>query len=291
MGVISQTAGSDSRGPGRSPALWLVATPIGNLADIPPRALNVLSDVSFVACEDTRRTGLLLQRLGVARRPLLALHAHNEAAACAAVIKRLQAGETAAYVTDAGMPTVSDPGCRLVAAAAAADIGVSVVPGPSAPVAALAVSGLPTDRWMVEGFLPRSGQTRATRLAGIATASHTVVLFESPQRLGATLAELVQVCGLARPAVVVRELTKLHEQVERGTLGELAAHFAEPTQGEVVVVLGPAAPTVPSDYEIRAALRREFADGASTRDAAASVARHLGLSRNRVYPLATELAR
>ena len=145
------------------PRLWLVATPIGNLADISERALEVLRSVSFVACEDTRRTGLLLQRLGIGKRPLVALHEHNEAAAAPDIVERLAAGETAAYVTDAGMPTVSDPGQRLVDAAAAAGLGVSVVPGPSAPIAALAVSGLPAQRWVMEGFLPRSGNARTRR--------------------------------------------------------------------------------------------------------------------------------
>ena len=271
--------------------LWLVATPIGNLADMAPRALDVLAAVSFVACEDTRRTGLLLQRLGLGGRPLVAMHEHNEAAVAAQIVERLSAGETAAYITDAGMPTISDPGQRLVSAAVAAGLPVSVVPGPSAPVAALAVSGLPTQRWAMEGFLPRSGNARSTRLAEIAGSPRTVVLFESPKRLGATLADLAEACGTDRPAVVVRELTKLHEEVVRDTLGALAVRFAEPPRGEIVVVVGPASPAAPTDAQISAELQRELADGASPRDAAAAVAQRLGISRNRVYPLAVELAR
>lgn len=271
--------------------LWLVATPIGNLADIGRRAVEVLRDVSFVACEDTRRTGLLLQRLGIGRRPLVALHEHNEAAVAAEIVERLAAGETAAYVTDAGMPTVSDPGQRLVAAAAAAGLGISVVPGPSAPAAALAVSGLPAQRWVMEGFLPRSGKARTTRVAEIAAEQRTVVLFESPKRLGATLADLAEACGADRPAAVARELTKLHEEVVRGTLGQLAAAFAEPPKGEIVVVVGPASAAAPPDSRISAELTAELDGGASARDAAAAVAQRLGVSRNRVYPLAVELAR
>ena len=271
--------------------LWLVATPIGNLADIAPRALEVLREVSFVACEDTRRTGLLLQRLGIEARPLVAMHEHNEATVAAEIVQRLTAGETAAYITDAGMPAISDPGQRLVAAAAAAGIGVSAVPGPSAPVTALAVSGLPTDRWVMEGFLPRKGMARGQRLDEIAAEQRTVVLLESPKRLGATLEDLAAACGADRRAVVVRELTKLHEEVARGTVAELAAQFAEPPKGEIVVVLAPATSQPPSDEQIRAELHRELASGASPRDAAAAVAARLGAGRNRVYRLSTELAR
>ena len=201
------------------------------------------------------------------------------------------AGETAAYVTDAGMPTVSDPGQRLVEAVAAAGLGVSVVPGPSAPVAALAVSGLPAHRWVMEGFLPRGGKARASRLAELAAEQRTVVLFESPKRLGPSLADLAGTCGADRPAVVARELTKLHEEVVRGTLAELAARFAEPPKGEIVIVIGPAPPAVPTDAQVRAELRAELDSGASARDAAAAVAQRLGANRNRVYRLATDLAR
>ena len=271
--------------------LWLVATPIGNLGDIAPRAVEVLSAVSFVACEDTRRTGLLLQRLGIAGQPLLAMHEHNEISVAEEIVERLAAGETAAYVTDAGMPTVSDPGQRLVAAAAAAGISVSAVPGPSAPVTALAVSGLPTDRWVMEGFLPRKGMARDQRLNAIAAEQRTIVLLESPRRLGATLEDLAAVCGADRPAVVVRELTKLHEEVARGTVAELAAQFAEPPKGEIVVVLGPATSRPPSDEQITAELAAELESGSSARDAAATVAERLGVARNRTYRLSTELAR
>ena len=285
---MTDRAGEAAAGQAR---LWLVATPIGNLADIAPRAVEVLAAVSFVACEDTRRTGLLLQRLGIGGRPLVAMHEHNEVAVASQIVERLAAGETAAYITDAGMPTISDPGQRLVEAVAAAGLPVSVVPGPSAPVAALAVSGLPAQRWAMEGFLPRGGNARSMRLAEIADSPRTVVLFESPKRLGATLADLVEACGAERIAAVVRELTKMHEEVARDTLGGLAERFAEPPKGEIVVVVGPAVPTAPTVAEISAELERELADGASARDAAATAARRLGVSRNRTYPLAVELAR
>lgn len=270
--------------------LWLVATPIGNLADIAPRALEVLREVSFVACEDTRRTGLLLQRLGIAARPLVAMHEHNEATVAAEIVQRLTAGETAAYITDAGMPAISDPGQRLVAAAVAAGMGVSAVPGPSAPVTALAVSGLPTDRWVMEGFLPRKGKARGQRLDEIAAEQRTVVLLESPKRLGATLEDLAAACGADRRAVVVRELTKLHEEVARGTVAELAARFAEPPKGEIVVVLAPAAPRAVSDDEVAAELVDELTAGSSASDAAITVAKRLGVGRNRAYRISTELA-
>ena len=275
----------------RDPRLWLVATPIGNLGDISRRAVEVLGEVSFVACEDTRRTGLLLQRLGIAKRPLVAVHEHNEVEASALIVDRLLAGETAAYVTDAGMPVVSDPGQRLVATAVDAGITVSVVPGPSAPVAALAVSGLPTDRWVMEGFLPRKGAAREQRLRDIAAEQRTVVLLESPKRLRITLEDLAEASSADRPAVVIRELTKLHEEVVRGSVAELAARFAEPPKGEIVVVLAPAATRAPTDEQIRVELRHELAVGASARDAAAAVANRLGIGRNRVYPLAAALAR
>ena len=285
--MAEQPAPSGTAG---QPSLWLVATPIGNLADIAPRALEVLRDVSFVACEDTRRTGLLLQRLGIERRPLVAMHEHNEAAVAAEITERLVAGETAAYLTDAGMPTISDPGQRLVSAAATAGVRVSAVPGPSAPVGALAVSGLPAQRWVMEGFLPRGGTARTSRLAEIAAEQRTVVLFESPKRLGATLAALAETCGGDRPAAVVRELTKLHEEVARATLAELAARFAEPPKGEIVVVVGPASAAAVSDVQISAELKAEFDSGSSVRDAAAAVAQRLGVSRNRTYPLAVAQA-
>ena len=275
----------------RDPRLWLVATPIGNLGDISRRAVEVLGEVSFVACEDTRRTGLLLQRLGIAKRPLVAVHEHNEVEASALIVDRLLAGEMAAYVTDAGMPVVSDPGQRLVATAVDAGITVSVVPGPSAPVAALAVSGLPTDRWVMEGFLPRKGAAREQRLRDIAAEQRTVVLLESPKRLRTTLEDLAEASSADRPAVVVRELTKLHEEVVRGSVAELAARFAEPPKGEIVVVLAPAATRAPTDEQIRVELRHELAVGASARDAAAAVANRLGIGRDRVCPLAAALAR
>ncbi len=278
-------------GAAEQPQLWLVATPIGNLGDIAPRAVEVLSDVSFVACEDTRRTGLLLQRLGIGSRPLVALHEHNEAEACGRIVDRLQAGESAAYVTDAGMPAISDPGQRLVEAAAAAGVVVSVVPGPTAPVAALAVSGLPTDRWVMEGFLPRKGEARDQRLAEIASERRTVVMLESPRRVGATLAELAEACGGDRLAAVARELTKLHEEVCRGTLAELATRFAVPPKGEIVIVLGPASARAVSDAAIVDEIRIELANGASARDASATVAERLSVGRNRAYPLAVEESR
>ena len=191
-------------------ALVLVGTPIGNLGDLSPRAVEALSSADVVVCEDTRRTGRLLAAAGVKARRLMAAHEHNEAAAAASVVDRLRAGETVAVVTDAGMPGVSDPGERLVAAAVAAGFEVRVVPGPTAAVAALVASGLPTGRFAFEGFLPRRGSERGERLTAVATDARTVVLYEAPHRLARTLADLVEVCGGDRRIAIGRELTKLH---------------------------------------------------------------------------------
>ena len=199
-----------------SGALILVGTPIGNLGDLSPRAVEALAEADLVCCEDTRRTGRLLERAEVRGARLMRVDEHSERGAVAEVCELLAAGANVALVTDAGMPTVCDPGERLVAACVAAGHEVRIVPGPSAAVAALAVSGLPTGRYAFEGFLPRKGRARAERLAEIARERRTVVLFESPHRLRSCLADLAAVCGARRRAAVARELTKLHEEMVRG---------------------------------------------------------------------------
>ena len=269
--------------------LVLVGTPIGNLGDLSPRAVDVLRDADLVVCEDTRHTGRLLQAAGVAARKLLAAHDHNEAAQIGTVLERLRAGETVAIVTDAGMPGISDPGERMVRAAADAGIEVVVVPGPSAAIAALVLSGLSTGRLVFEGFLPRSGSTRTERLAALADEPRTIVLYEAPHRVARTLADLAAARGGDRRVAIGRELTKLHEETWRGTLDAAVARVAEiAPRGEHVLVLDGAPPVEPaSDDELSAAVARLLADGVSTRDAVAEVASTFDVPKRRVYGLAT----
>ncbi len=205
----------------------LVGTPIGNLADLSPRAREALASADVIACEDTRRTGRLLELSGIGRRPLLVVNDHTEDSRVREVVDRVAAGERVAVVTDAGMPGISDPGERLVRAVADAGLTVEVVPGPSAVVSALVVSGLPAGRFVYEGFLPRKGSGRSVRLRALADEQRTVVLYEAPHRVAATLADLAQACGDDRPVALVRELTKLHEEVWRGTLAGAMARVAE----------------------------------------------------------------
>lgn len=272
-------------------ALVLVGTPIGNLADLAPRAVEALREADAVCCEDTRRTGRLFQLIGVERPPLIVVNDHTEAAAVDGVLGRLQRGERVAVVSDAGMPGISDPGERLVRAAVRAGHAVEVVPGPSAAIAALVASGLPTGRFVFEGFLPRRGSGRTTRLAELAVEPRTVVLYEAPHRLARTLADLGGACGPDRRVAVARELTKLHEEHWRGTLDE-ARSWAEDVspKGEMVIVLDGAPPAPDVDAAaIEAALAGELRDGASARDAAATVARDLGVPKRRAYELAVQL--
>jgi 16S rRNA (cytidine1402-2'-O)-methyltransferase len=273
--------------------LVLVATPIGNLGDLSARATEVLGRADLVCCEDTRRTRQLLTHAGITGRRLLSLHARNEAARLPVVLAHLAAGETVAVVSDAGTPTVSDPGARLVVAAAERGVEVTVVPGPSAVLAALVVSGLPTARFCFEGFLARRGSDRHRRIGALRREDRTVVLYEAPGRLAATLVDLAVACGGDRAVVVARELTKLHEEVWRGTLAGAAEEFAaREVRGEVVIVLaGAAAADAPAEAEVAAAVRRHVAGGASWRDAANAAAAELGSSRRDAYQLALALRR
>jgi 16S rRNA (cytidine1402-2'-O)-methyltransferase len=269
--------------------LVLVATPIGNLEDLSPRAVRVLAEADLVVCEDTRRTGRLLAAAGIGRRPLLAVHDHNEARSIGTVLGRVRAGEVVAVVTDAGLPGVSDPGERLVRAAAKEGLEVQVVPGPSAALAALVVSGLPTGRVAFEGFLPRRGSGRDERLADLRTERRTLVLFEAPHRLARTLADLVATLGPDRRVAVVRELTKLHEETWRGTLAQALARSesAEPRGEHVLVVEGGAPAEAAADDELSAAVADRVAAGLSTRDAVAEVASAFAVPKRRVYAIAT----
>jgi 16S rRNA (cytidine1402-2'-O)-methyltransferase len=272
--------------------LWLVGTPIGNLGDVTERARETLRRADVIACEDTRRTRALLSHLGIpAGRRLLAVHDHNEAAAVRDVVARLDKGERVVVVTDAGMPGISDPGERLVAAAAAAGHTVDVVPGPSALVAALVVSGLPTGRFAFEGFLPRKGSARAQRLADVAADARTTVLFEAPHRVRQTVADLAAAAGERRRVALVRELTKVHEEVWRGTLVDAVEHLAgrEP-RGEYVVVLDGAPPAPPAgDTDVEDALRARLDAGLDKRSAIADVASTLGVPKRVVYDVALRL--
>jgi 16S rRNA (cytidine1402-2'-O)-methyltransferase len=272
--------------------LVLVGTPIGNLSDLSPRAVEALAAADAICCEDTRRTGRLLQHAGVARRPLIVVNDHTEADAVAGVMARLERGERVAVVSDAGMPGVADPGERLVRAAVAAGHAVEVVPGPSAAVTAVVLSGLPTGRWCFEGFLPRKGSGRAERLAEVAAERRTTVLYEAPHRLARTLADLADACGAERLVAIGRELTKLHEETWRGTLaGALEWVAVQPPRGELVVVLDGAPAPGPADEEtVAAAVRARLDAGDSARDAAAAVASALGVPKRQAYDEAVRAA-
>jgi len=283
---MGDRAGRDDRREGVTGALVLVATPIGNLGDLPPRAVEEFLAAALICCEDTRRTGRLLAHAGVDGARLRRVDDHTEARAAAEVIDLIAAGQRVVLVSDAGTPGVSDPGARLVDAVLDAGHDVTVVPGPVAAVAALVASGLPTDRFVFEGFLPRKGRERTLRLQAVAAEPRTVVLYESPNRIAATLGALAEVCGPERRATVAREITKLHEEFVRGSLVELAAWASDTPKGEIVLVVeGAPPPEEASDDEVVEALRAELAGGSSARDAADAVAAALGVGRRRAYQL------
>lgn len=268
--------------------LWLVATPIGNLGDLSPRAVDVLAHVGLICCEDTRRTGLLLQHAGVRADRLAICNDHTEVARVADALDVLGGGRDVAIVSDAGTPGISDPGERIVRAAIDAGYDVSAVPGPSAAIMALTISGLAAERFVFEGFIPRKGSDRAARLAEIAAERRTTVIYEAPHRVLRTLDDLRDVCGDDRVVVVTRELTKLYEEVVRGPLGTI--DIGGP-RGEYVLVLdgAPIDDRPITDDDVRDALRDEIAAGSSTRDAAAVVAKDVGRPKREVYALALGL--
>ena len=269
--------------------LVLVATPIGNLGDLSPRAVAELTRADAICCEDTRHSGRLLAHAGIDAPKLLTVNDHTEAVAVADVLDRLSRGQRVAVVSDAGLPGISDPGELLVAAAAEAGYRVEVVPGPSASVAALVGSGLPTGRFVFEGFLPRKGSGRSERLAELAGERRTIVLYEAPHRLARTLDDLAATLEGDRRVVLARELTKLHEETWRGTLDEAITRVADVApRGEYVVIIdGAPPPTEATDGELLAALADAVAAGRSTRDATTLVAGRFGVSKRRVYDLAT----
>ena len=274
--------------------LVLVATPIGNLGDLSPRARDVLATADLICCEDTRRTRALLSALGItARGPdgdrLLSLHGHNEADRLERVAGAVARGATVAVVSDAGTPGISDPGAWLASRLSEGGETVSTVPGPSSVLGALVVSGLPADRFCVEGFLPRKGPERRRRIAALMADERTCVVLEAPRRVAATLAEMA-VADPHRPVAVVRELTKLHEEVWRGSLADAATAFAaREVRGEIVLVIGGAPPPSPADEEeVDAAVRAALGDdpSAGPRQVADRVAASLGVPRRRAYEAA-----
>jgi 16S rRNA (cytidine1402-2'-O)-methyltransferase len=270
--------------------LYLVATPIGNLGDITLRALAVLRGVDRILCEDTRVTARLLARYDIAA-PLEPYHDHNAERARPAILAALRRGESVALVSDAGTPLVSDPGYKLVRAAIAEDLPVTALPGPSAALMALILSGLPPDVFLFGGFLPPRRAARRRALAGWSSLTASLVFFEGAPRLAESLEDMFELLG-NRPAAVARELTKLHEEIRRGRLADLAAHYREagPPRGETVIVVGPPEPTTPDHVAVDDRLRAALAES-GVRDASARVAAETGLPRSELYRRALAIRR
>lgn len=266
-------------------AVVLAATPIGNLGDASPRLRDALATADVIAAEDTRRTRALANSLGVTLRGrLVAHHEHNEAASAAVLLDEVRAGRTVLVVSDAGMPTISDPGYRVAAAAAAASLPVSVLPGPSAVLSALAVSGLPSDRFVFEGFLPRKAGQRSARLTELSKEVRTMVFYEAPHRLASTLEALGAAFGADRPAVVARELTKLHEEVIRGDLGALHRSVTDNgARGEIVLVVQGVTQASGAPEDLVGDVELLIADGSGLKDAVSAVASNHGVSKRELY--------
>jgi 16S rRNA (cytidine1402-2'-O)-methyltransferase len=271
--------------------LWLVSTPIGNLEDLSPRAAAVLRAATVICCEDTRHSGSLLKRIGASPERLIVANEHTEHDAIEDVLSILGGGAVVAFISDAGTPAISDPGERMVRAAVDAGHAVHATPGPAAFVMAATLSGLPTTRIAFDGFLPRSGAERRERLTEVSRERRTIVLYEAPHRLERTLVDLAESCGGERRIVLARELTKLHEELWRGTLKEAITHAqtVDP-RGEYVLVLAPneTQQIDVTDEVIREELSQRTANGLSKRDAIDEVTAALGVARKRVYALAVE---
>ncbi len=273
-------------------ALYVVGTPIGNLGDFSPRARETLAQADFIAAEDTRVTRALLNHFGL-RKPLLSYFEHNKLSRGETILARLRAGDTCALVSDAGMPAVSDPGESLVSACAQEDIPVYVVPGPTAAISALAVSGLPTGRFTFEGFLSMNKHSRREHLSQISGETRTMIFYEAPHKLRRTLGDLEKLFGPQRKIAVVRELTKLHEEVWRTTLGEAAAHYREQEpRGEFVLVVAGGevpAPAEACSLEDAVGLAREYLQqGCSASQAARQAAQESGQRKSEIYRALTE---
>ncbi len=277
--------GGDGTAPGR---LFVVSTPIGNMGDFSFRGVETLRQVSVVYAEDTRHSRHLLDRYALTT-PLAAYHEHNEAKLTPRIVERLLGGESVALVSDAGTPLLSDPGARLVQAAIAAGVPVVPVPGASALLAALVTAGLPAEPFTFFGFLPRGGAERAQRLVAVAQSPYTTVLYEAPGRVVDTLSAVAERAGADRQAAVARELTKLYEDVRRGTLAELVAYYAEtPPKGEVVIVIAGAPAPVLDESALRERARELRGQGYSVRDTATELAREFDAARNLAYRVARD---
>lgn len=270
----------------RTGKLILCATPIGNLDDMAPRGLAALASATVVACEDTRRTRKLLSHFGIHVRKLVIYNEANERRETEPLVERMRGGSEVILVSDAGMPGLSDPGYRLVRAAVDAGIEIEIIPGPNAAVSALVISGLPTGRFVFEGFLPRKSGERVRHLQSLADEQRTIVFYESPHRIEASLADMGHVFG-PRPAALARELTKMHEEVRRGTLDELLDSVREsPPKGEIVVVVQGAvgeARSLAGPAELAAAARRLMHEGVGRQEALAQVAREQGVPKRSVF--------
>jgi 16S rRNA (cytidine1402-2'-O)-methyltransferase len=266
--------------------LVLCGTPIGNLEDAPPRLLSTLERADVIACEDTRRTRKLLTHFGISARDLVSYNEANERRRADELVKRIVGGSTVALVSDAGMPGLSDPGYRLVRAAVDNDVTVEVVPGPSAAVSALAISGIAPGRFVFEGFLPRKSGERRRHIEELAQEKRTLVFYESPHRIAATLADLADVLG-DRPGALARELTKMYEEVVRGTLPELAEHArTEAPRGEITLVVQGAVGVHrddPDPSELARRARRLMAEGVERKEALQEVARAAGVPKRAVF--------
>lgn len=267
----------------------IVSTPIGNLGDLSPRGAEALRRADRVLAEDTRRTAILMRHIG-SEVPMTSVHDHNEARRVGQVVEWLAEGKRLVLVSDAGTPLLSDPGARIVEAVLAEGHEVVPVPGPSAVLVALVGSGLPSDRFAFLGFVPRKGRDRSTTLARIADSLETTVSFESPERLVRLLEALIERCGPERPACVARELTKIHETFQRGTLSELHAYYQnEVPRGEVTLVVAGAPARVTSDTVVRDEARRLLDEGTPPSRAAREVARVTGVGRNRAYAIVQDV--
>lgn len=271
--------------PGR---LYVVSTPIGNLGDFSFRAVEVLRAVALILAEDTRHSRTLLDRYEI-RTPVASYHEHNEAKMTPRVVERLLGGEDLALISDAGTPLLSDPGARLVRAAADASVAVVPIPGASALLSALVASAIDTERFTFYGFLPRKGRDRTATLAELASLPHTAVLYEAPSRLVDTLSALEERGAGEREAAVAREMTKQHEEVRRGTVSALRAYYNDhPPRGEIVIVLAGAVARAASESDVRARARALVEQGRSARDVVAQLVAELGVPRNRAYEIVEE---
>ena len=288
---MTSESSKDSRGATSGGVLVLVATPIGNLGDMTQRAIEALQSADVICCEDTRHSGKLLAHFGVTGKKLIVINEHTEYDAREQIVSLVTYGSVVALITDAGTPGISDPGERLVVAVIEAGGNVTAAPGASALTMALVISGLPTSRFVFEGFLPRGVAERSDRLAMTTTESRTIVLYEAPHRLAKTLSDLTTACGAMRRVVLARELTKLHEQIWRGTLQDanMLVALTEP-RGEYVIILEPAKPPAPpTDEELVAAIKAEIAKGVSRKDSAARVSARFGVAKRHVYELALQV--